>query len=121
MKLVVQRVSRARVTVDGDIAGEIGPGLLLFIGVGDDDDREVVEWMVDKVLALRIFEDEEGKMNRSVRDEKGGVLAISQFTLYGDVSKGTWPSFIKAARPGPAEDRSEEHTSQLQSRGQLVC
>lgn len=104
MKLVVQRVSRARVTVDGDVAGEIGPGLLLFIGVGHDDDRDVVEWMVDKVLSLRIFEDEEGKMNRSVRDERGGVLAISQFTLYGDVSKGTRPSFIKAAKPGPAED-----------------
>lgn len=119
MKLVVQRVSRAQVRVSGRVEGEIDRGLLLFVGVGEGDDRETVEWMVDKVLALRIFEDGEGKMNRSVVDTGGGVLVISQFTLYGDVSKGTRPSFIKAARPEPAEDLYNEFVTTLKSRSDL--
>jgi D-aminoacyl-tRNA deacylase len=103
MKIVVQRVSRASVTVDGTVEGEIKKGLLLLAGIHQSDTKETVDWCCRKISRLRIFEDDEGKMNRSVQDVNGAILVISQFTLYGDTRKGTRPSFIEAARPEEAE------------------
>jgi D-tyrosyl-tRNA(Tyr) deacylase len=102
MRIVVQRVKQARVEVNGSITGEIGPGLLLFIGVAKPDQECDAEYLVDKVTNLRIFSDDAGKMNRSVRDIRGGLLLVSQFTLYGDCSKGRRPSFDAAAPPEQA-------------------
>jgi D-tyrosyl-tRNA(Tyr) deacylase len=99
MRAVVQRVSRARVTVENEIVGEIGRGLLVLLGVAPTDSPEHVRWLADKIVGLRIFRDDEGKMNRDVVEVGGGVLVVSQFTLYGDCSKGKRPSFIAAARP----------------------
>jgi len=103
VRLVVQRVSRARVTVGGEETGSIGPGLLVLVGVGPDDGDAEVQWAVEKTAGLRVFEDDAGKMNRSVEDTGGGVLVVSQFTLYGDVRKGRRPSFIGAGPPELAE------------------
>lgn len=100
MRAVLQRVREARVTVDGNISGEIGSGLLVFLGVSKPDTTADAEFLVQKVLHLRIFEDENGKMNRSLLDVGGGLLVVSQFTLYGDCRKGRRPSFDDAA---PAE------------------
>ncbi len=99
MRAVVQRVSRAKVTVDGEIVGEIGRGLLVLLGIAPEDTTEQVRWLADKIVGLRIFRDDEGKMNRDVTEVGGGVLVVSQFTLYGDCSKGKRPSFMAAARP----------------------
>jgi D-tyrosyl-tRNA(Tyr) deacylase len=99
MRAVVQRVSRASVTVGGEVVGRIERGLLVLLGVAPDDTPEHVRWLADKVVGLRIFRDDEGKMNRDVVEVGGGVLVVSQFTLYGDCSKGKRPSFISAARP----------------------
>jgi D-aminoacyl-tRNA deacylase len=99
MRVVVQRVSRAKVTVDGEIVGEIGRGLLVLLGIAPDDTLDQVGWLAEKVVGLRIFRDDEGKMNRDVTEVGGGVLVVSQFTLYGDCSKGKRPSFIAAAKP----------------------
>ena len=99
MRVVLQRVSRARVTIQGRVSGEIGPGLLLLVGFTAGDGEEALRWMAEKVVGLRVFQDEEGKMNRSVEEAGGGVLVVSQFTLYGDARKGRRPSFIDAARP----------------------
>ncbi len=103
MRAVVQRVSRASVTVDGESVGSIGHGILLLLGVGADDDKQDADYLVNKVLNLRIFEDDEGRMNRSLLDSGGGLLVVSQFTLHGDTRKGLRPSFIKAAGPETAE------------------
>ncbi len=103
MRALLQRVSRASVTTNEEVIGQIDQGLLVFLGIGHSDNERTVQWMVDKVLGLRIFEDAEGKMNRSVVDISGAVLAISQFTLYADTQKGKRPSFIDAAKPEPAE------------------
>ncbi len=108
MKVVVQRVKSASVTIDERVTGAIDKGLLLLVGIHQDDTEEQMKWMCDKILKLRIFEDEEGKMNRSISDVEGGILVVSQFTLYGDVKKGTRPSFIEAARPEKAEPMYEE-------------
>lgn len=99
MKVVIQRVSHANVVVDNKITGEIGNGLMLLIGIEDTDTQSDADWLVKKILDLRIFSDEEGKMNRSVRDINGEILCISQFTLIADYKKGNRPSFIKAAKP----------------------
>jgi D-tyrosyl-tRNA(Tyr) deacylase len=99
MRAVVQRVSRARVTVSEEVVGEIGPGLLILLGIARSDTPEQAEWLADKVLSLRIFEDEEGKMNRGLVEIRGEVLVVSQFTLYGDCRKGRRPSFVDAAPP----------------------
>ena len=103
MKIVVQRVKRASVTVDGNVTGSINQGLLLLIGIHESDSKEEIDWCCRKISKLRIFEDDEGKMNRSVQDVEGGILAVSQFTLYGNTRKGTRPSFIEAAKPDVAE------------------
>jgi D-tyrosyl-tRNA(Tyr) deacylase len=102
MRAVVQRVSRAKVSVNQSISGEIGPGLLVLLGVGHNDTEADANYLCEKIAGLRIFEDEDGKMNRSVRDSGGSVLAVSQFTLYGDVRRGKRPSFDDAAPPEPA-------------------
>ena len=99
MRVVLQRVSRARVTVDGRVTGEIGRGFLLLVGFTASDGDDAVAWMADKVLALRIFPDDEGKMNRALDEVGGGLLVVSQFTLYGDARKGRRPSFVDAAPP----------------------
>jgi D-tyrosyl-tRNA(Tyr) deacylase len=99
MRAVVQRVSRARVVVAGETVGDIGRGLLVLLGVAPTDTREQVSWMAEKIAGMRIFRDAEEKMNLSVQDVGGAVLVVSQFTLYGDCSKGKRPSFIDAAKP----------------------
>lgn len=102
MRAVVQRVKQASVTIEGNIKASIGQGLLLFLGIEENDTEEDVQYICDKLINLRIFEDDMEKMNRSVVDVKGSVLLVSQFTLYGDARKGRRPSFIKAARPEQA-------------------
>lgn len=102
MKAVIQRVSEANVKVEGKIVGEIHNGLVLLIGIDEQDEKTDADWLVQKILNLRIFGDDEGKLNLSVQDIKGGILCISQFTLIADYKKGNRPSFIKAAKPDKA-------------------
>ena len=99
MRAVVQRVSRAEVRIEGRVVGKIEQGLLLLVGFKADDTEASLSWMAEKVVGLRIFSDDEGKMNRALTDVGGGLLVVSQFTLYGDVQKGRRPSFIDAAPP----------------------
>jgi D-tyrosyl-tRNA(Tyr) deacylase len=103
MRAVVQRVTRAKVTVEGEVIGEIGNGLVVLLGIARDDTKVEAAYLVDKIAALRIFDDAEGKMNLSVKDVNGALLIISQFTLYGDVRRGLRPSWIDAAPPEVAE------------------
>ncbi len=108
MRIVLQRVSRAQVSIDGEVVGRIGPGLLLLVGFTEGDDEEKLRWMADKVIGLRVFNDPDGKMNLSLAEMDGSILAVSQFTLHGDTRKGRRPSFIKAAVPDvaiPLNDR----------------
>lgn len=99
MRIILQRVKEASVTIEEKINAQIGQGLLLLIGIEKEDLQEDIDWLCKKVLDLRIFNDEEGKMNRSIRDVEGDLIVVSQFTLHANVKKGTRPSFIKAARP----------------------
>lgn len=117
MRIVVQRTSSASVTVNGQVMGRIGRGLLALVGITHNDSPVEVEWMADKLLSLRIFSDDDGKMNRSVTDIGGGILVVSQFTLYGDLRKGTRPSFIDAARPEHAEPLYDMLVTRLRERG----
>ncbi|HEV3512562.1 MAG TPA: D-aminoacyl-tRNA deacylase [Candidatus Sulfotelmatobacter sp.] len=120
MRAVVQRVSRAKVTVNGWTSGEIGLGLLILLGVGEQDTEADVNSMADKIAGLRIFEDQDGKMNLSVRDVGGSVLAVSQFTLYGDARRGKRPSFDAAASPDLARRLYELFIAKIQGAG-LRC
>lgn len=120
MRAVIQRVSRAKVSVDGWTTGEIGLGLLVLVGVAHEDTEADVNYMADKIAGLRIFEDEEGKMNRSVVDAGGSVLAVSQFTLYGDVRRGKRPSFDAAAPPELARRLYELFVERIRAAG-LQC
>lgn len=120
MRIVVQRVSTAKVTVEGEITGEIGHGLMLLVGVTQEDTREDADWLVDKVLNLRIFEDEAGKMNHSLLDIGGALLSVSQFTLYGDCRKGRRPNFMDAARPDQANELYEYFNDKARSHGVRV-
>lgn len=120
MKVVVQRVSEAKVTVAGEGIGEIKTGLLLLVGVGHEDTESDILWMADKLAGLRIFEDDSGKMNLSVEDIKGAILSVSQFTLYGDCRKGKRPNFMAAAKPEIAQSLYERFNERLQARGLQV-
>ena len=121
MKVVVQRVSQASVKVDGKIVGEIGHGLLLLIGIDRDDTEEDLNFVADKCVHLRIFQDDEGKMNRSLLDVNGSILAISQFTLLGNTRKGRRPSFIQAAPPEKGKEFYERFVEKLKSYGVPVA
>lgn len=120
MKVVVQRVKEASVTVGNEITGVIENGLLLLVGIHEDDTNDQLTWMCDKILKLRIFEDEDGKMNRSVSDVKGGILVVSQFTLYGDAKKGTRPSYMAAAQPEKAEPMYNQMIEYFKSNSSLT-
>jgi D-aminoacyl-tRNA deacylase len=120
MRAVVQRVSRCRVTVERDTVGQIGAGLLVLLGVSKGDTEAAADYLVDKIIGLRIFEDTDGKMNLPVADAGGAVLVISQFTLYGDVRRGKRPSFDAAARPEDAEQLYEYFVSKVRATG-LRC
>jgi len=120
MRAIVQRVSRCRVTVDGNVVGEIGAGLLVLLGISKTDSEAAADYLVEKVIGLRIFEDAEGKMNLSVQDSGGALLVVSQFTLYGDVRRGKRPSFDAAARPEEAKRLYEYFTGKVRAAG-LRC
>jgi len=120
MRAVVQRVSRASVKVDGELTGEIGQGLLVLLGVAQDDGEADADYLADKIAGLRIFEDAAGKMNLSVADVGGAVLAVSQFTLFGDVRRGKRPSFDAAARPEQARALYEYFVARIRASG-LRC
>lgn len=120
MRAVVQRVSSAEVRVDGKSVGQIGKGLLIYLGVGKDDSISEIEYMAEKVSGLRIFEDDNEKMNLSVQDIGGEILAISQFTLYGDVRKGKRPSFTDSAAPDKGEEFYNQFIKKIQDIGIIV-
>ncbi len=120
MRAVVQRVSRAKVTVGDDATGEIGHGLLVLLGVGQLDTEADADYLADKIAGLRVFEDDAGKMNLSVVDTGGAILAVSQFTLFGDVRRGKRPSFDAAARPERARELYEYFVSRIRALG-LRC
>lgn len=120
MRAVVQRVSRARVSVNGEITGEIGRGLLVLLGVGVGDTRADADYLAEKTIGLRIFEDAGGKMNLSVAEVAGALLVVSQFTLYGDVRRGKRPSFDAAAPPDEARELYEYFVEKIRAAG-LLC
>jgi len=113
MRAVIQRVSNASVKVDGTITGQIQQGLLVFVGIEDSDGQDDLEWLSGKIVNLRIFNDEEGVMNKSVKDTEGGVLLVSQFTLHAAIKKGNRPSYIRASKPETAVPMYENFKQQL--------
>lgn len=117
MRVVVQKVTEASVSVDGEIIGEIGMGFMLLVGIGKDDAQEDAHYLARKVSNLRVFEDEEGKMNRSLKDVDGAILSISQFTLFADTKKGNRPSFTNAAAPEIGEALYQEFNELLRAEG----
>jgi len=121
MRAVVQRVTQGSVTVQEETVGRIGPGLLVLLGVADDDEARDADWMAAKIAHLRIFEDDAGKMNRSLLDEQGEMLVVSQFTLYGDCRKGRRPSFVKAAPPEKGETLYLRFVAQVRQQGVTVA
>jgi D-tyrosyl-tRNA(Tyr) deacylase len=121
MRAVVQRVSRASVTVDGEVVGAIGPGLLALVGVTHDDAQEQSRRLAERIWHLRVLDDEAGVMNRSVADTTRSVLVVSQFTLYGDTSRGRRPSWIAAARPAQAEPLVQAVIDELRRLGATVA
>ena len=120
MRAVLQRVSRANVTVSGDVVGEIGAGLLVLLGVEQGDTQDDVVWMANKVVGLRVFEDDDGKMNLDVGEVGGAILAVSQFTLLGDCRKGRRPSFVAAARPEEANGLYRSFVAEVAGQGVVV-
>ena len=121
MRAVVQRVSRAKVTVAGEVTGEISLGLMVLLGVADDDEQKDAGYLAEKLVGLRIFPDEEGKMNCSLAEAGGAMLVVSQFTLFGDCRKGRRPSFIKAARPEQAVALYKAFVAEVRGRGITVA
>ncbi len=117
MRVLLQRVTRAEVRVDGDVTGAVGAGLLALVGIGPDDTAEVARMLADKSVDLRIFRDEDGRTNRSLADVGGSMLVVSQFTLYGDTRKGRRPSFIGAAPPDLAAELVEVFAAAVEARG----
>ncbi|WP_068779816.1 D-aminoacyl-tRNA deacylase [Paenibacillus sp. GM2] len=120
MKVVLQRCKEAKVTVQGETVGSIGQGLTLLVGITHEDTEKEAAYLAEKIAGLRIFEDEEGKMNLSVTDIGGAILSVSQFTLYGDCRKGKRPSFIAAARPEQAEPLYNRFNEMLRGKGLVV-
>ncbi|WP_214846705.1 D-aminoacyl-tRNA deacylase [Exiguobacterium sp. s193] len=120
MRVVLQRVKEASVTVDEAVIGQIDQGFLLLVGVTHEDTLDQVHWLADKIAGLRVFEDEEERMNRSLDDVDGKILSVSQFTLYGDVKKGRRPAFTEAAKPDLANELYEAFNSRLRSNGVTV-
>lgn len=120
MRVVLQRVKEASVTVEGTITGQINQGFLLLVGVTHDDTLEQVNWLADKIAGLRVFEDEEERMNLSLQDVEGKILSVSQFTLYGDVKKGRRPAFTEAAKPDVANELYEAFNARLRQQGIIV-
>lgn len=120
MRAVVQRVKEARVKIEGKTVGQIGPGLLVLLGVGEGDSEKDAEFLAEKIVNLRIMNDPQGKMNLSVKDVGGKILVVSQFTLYGDTSKGRRPSFVKAAKPGKAKKLYKKFTQEIKASGLKV-
>ena len=121
MRAVVQRVTQGSVTVQQETVGRIEAGLLVLLGVADDDDPQDADWMATKIVHLRIFEDEAGKLNRSLLDCRGEMLVVSQFTLYGDCRKGRRPSFVKAAPPEKGETLYLRFVEQVRKQGVTVA
>jgi D-tyrosyl-tRNA(Tyr) deacylase len=122
MRAVVQRVTRARVTVDEQVVGQVEQGLVVLLGIARDDSEGDADYLASKIASLRIFDDEDGKMNRSVMDISGGVLVVSQFTLYGDVRRGLRPSWIEAAAPEAAKPLYEYFIAQISKFvGEVAC
>lgn len=119
MRILIQRVSEAKVIIDGAVSGEIEKGLLILLGIEGDDSEADADWLIKKVSALRIFSDEEGKMNLSIQDVKGSFLVVSQFTLHASTKKGNRPSYIKAARPEQAIPLYEYFKQALATETQL--
>lgn len=115
MRALVQRVSQASVTVEGQVVGQIGHGFLILLGVGQDDGEAQIKQLTEKIVHLRVFEDDEGKMNRSLLDVQGALLVVSQFTLYADIHKGRRPNFIYAAAPSIAEPLVERFKEVLRT------
>jgi len=120
MRAVVQRVRRCRVSVDSNTVGQIGPGLLVLLGIARSDTEAAADYLADKIIGLRIFEDDQEKMNLSVQDKSGELLVVSQFTLYGDVRRGKRPSFDAAARPDEARGLYEYFVKKIRAAG-LRC
>jgi D-tyrosyl-tRNA(Tyr) deacylase len=120
MRAVVQRVTRARVTVQGEVTGKISRGIAVLVAIGNDDTKSDADYLADKIVGLRIFEDENGKMNLAVSDVRGEILVVSQFTLYGDVRRGKRPSFDEAAPPKRARELYEYFGERIRTTG-LVC
>lgn len=120
MQCVIQRVASARVLVAGEMVGEIGPGLLVLVGIAAGDEESDLQWMADKIVRLRIFDDDEGRFARSLQDVGGALLSVSQFTLLGDVRKGTRPSFTKAAHPDLARPAWERFNELVRAWGVVV-
>lgn len=116
MKVVLQRCKNAKVTVDGEITGQIDHGYMLLVGITTTDTEKEVDYLVEKIAGLRLFEDEEGKMNHSIQEMNGSILSVSQFTLYADTKRGRRPSFIEAARPEQAKPLWELFNSKLQAK-----
>jgi D-tyrosyl-tRNA(Tyr) deacylase len=121
MRACIQRVREAHVTVDSEVTGQIGPGLVVLLGVGQADGEAQAGWLAEKVAALRIFEDDGGKMNRSLAEAGGAMLVVSQFTLYGDCRRGRRPSFIEAAPPKLAERLYEVFVERVRAMGITVA
>lgn len=121
MRACIQRVIEARVTVDGKVAGQIGRGLVVLLGVAQGDGEPEAHWLADKVVGLRVFEDDEGKMNRSLLEVDGELLVVSQFTLLGDCRKGRRPSFVAAAEPHLAEQLYEAFVARTRELGSDVA
>jgi D-tyrosyl-tRNA(Tyr) deacylase len=121
MRACIQRVSEARVTVDCDVAGQIGRGLVVLLGIGTGDGEAEASWLAEKIVGLRIFEDDASKMNHSLAEVGGAMLVVSQFTLYGDCRKGRRPSFITAAKPELAERLYEDFVARVRSYGVEVA
>ena len=117
MKVVVQRVKESSVTIDGEVKGQIGKGFMLLVGFSNDDNTNIIDKMIDKIIHLRVFEDEQGKMNLSLSDINGSILSISQFTLYADCRKGRRPGFTDAAKPDIAIPLYEDFNQKIKEAG----